>query len=390
MNREPDKEIEILLRRLSRQQSDNLAADGNSAALPEEHLDADELNAYAEQALPPTLRARYTEHLADCGRCRSIVTQLSQSAPAVMSAEVVDQRGPSRLRTFLASLFSPLVIRYAVPAMAVIVVAAIAWIAVRRSPGPADIALNTERRQETPATSPERAPFIEPAKETNAAATADSQKNQENKQASVSRHEAPDAATTASKATDEVKEAESQVKQAEPPPPAAAPAGATTGVAASQPAGQADKNEAAVQKKIDADLARAQATADQERRTYARAQKAGPSPSAKTPNQEAEPKTNESASVARRERGALAGEKQKDQARDDDAETRTVAGHRFKRRGSIWTDVLYDSNQSTVNVSRGSEQYRALVGDEPDLRRIAEELSGTIIVVWKNRAYRIR
>ena len=93
-------------------------------------------------------------------------------------------------------------------------------------------------------------------------------------------------------------------------------------------------------------------------------------------------------SAARRERAAE--ERQKDEARDDDAETRTVAGHRFKRRGSVWTDVLYDSNRSTVNVSRGSEQYRVLVGDEPGLRTIADQLSGTVIVVWKNRAYRIR
>src|SRR5688500_4798191 len=107
MNREPNKEIDILLRKLSRQQNGELAADGRSGGTAEAHLDADELNAYAEQALPPALRARYTEHVADCGRCRSIVTQLSLSSSAVVSRNVVDQPAPSRVKTLLASLFSP-------------------------------------------------------------------------------------------------------------------------------------------------------------------------------------------------------------------------------------------------------------------------------------------
>jgi hypothetical protein len=41
-----------------------------------------------------------------------------------------------------------------------------------------------------------------------------------------------------------------------------------------------------------------------------------------------------------------------------------------------------------TNVARGSEQYRALVADEPGLRAIAERLGGEVIVSWKTRAYR--
>jgi hypothetical protein len=47
------------------------------------------------------------------------------------------------------------------------------------------------------------------------------------------------------------------------------------------------------------------------------------------------------------------------------------------------------SGRATVNVTRGSEQYRALVADEPGLRTIAEQLGGEVVVVWKSRAYRI-
>jgi hypothetical protein len=41
-------------------------------------------------------------------------------------------------------------------------------------------------------------------------------------------------------------------------------------------------------------------------------------------------------------------------------------------------------------VRRNSEQYRALIADEPELRRISDALGGEVTVVWKGRAYRIR
>ncbi|HEX5832637.1 MAG TPA: hypothetical protein VFY34_02225, partial [Pyrinomonadaceae bacterium] len=74
----------------------------------------------------------------------------------------------------------------------------------------------------------------------------------------------------------------------------------------------------------------------------------------------------------------------------DDAATRTVAGRRFRKERGIWTDTAYDSSTATVNVARGSEQFRALVADEPEIKKIAEQLDGEVIVVWKGRAYRIR
>jgi hypothetical protein len=44
----------------------------------------------------------------------------------------------------------------------------------------------------------------------------------------------------------------------------------------------------------------------------------------------------------------------------------------------------------STGVRRGSEGYRALVADIPELGRIAEQLKGEIVVVIKGRAYRIR
>ena len=73
-----------------------------------------------------------------------------------------------------------------------------------------------------------------------------------------------------------------------------------------------------------------------------------------------------------------------------DEETRTIAGRHFRKQRGVWTDTAYDSSTATVNMARDSEQFRALVADEPAIGTIAKQLDGEIIVIWKRRAYRIR
>jgi hypothetical protein len=74
---------------------------------------------------------------------------------------------------------------------------------------------------------------------------------------------------------------------------------------------------------------------------------------------------------------------------EEESETRSVSGRRFRRQGDAWIDTAYQSSRPTINVARGSEQFRALVADEPAIRAIAEKLSGVVIVVSNGRAYRI-
>jgi hypothetical protein len=74
----------------------------------------------------------------------------------------------------------------------------------------------------------------------------------------------------------------------------------------------------------------------------------------------------------------------------DNGVMRSVGGRRFRKQNEMWVDTAYDSGSAIVNVARSSEQYRALIADEPTIKTIAEQLEGTIIVVWKGRTYRIR
>ena len=92
MKQETNNEMDLLLRRLGRR--DETAESGV------DHLDADELSAYAENALPAAPRARYTAHLADCSRCRELVVQLSASAGVVVATESAKAAGPSGWKKF--------------------------------------------------------------------------------------------------------------------------------------------------------------------------------------------------------------------------------------------------------------------------------------------------
>lgn len=128
-----NNEIDLLLRKLGRRNSDGSANSTVPEDLPAEleaHLDADELSAYAEDALPASARAHYTEHLADCTRCRKIVSQLAVSAGSVKPAANV---GPEQqtFRQFFASLFAPAVLRYVVPSLAAVIVLGMALMVMR-------------------------------------------------------------------------------------------------------------------------------------------------------------------------------------------------------------------------------------------------------------------
>ena len=82
-----------------------------------------------------------------------------------------------------------------------------------------------------------------------------------------------------------------------------------------------------------------------------------------------------------------------DKAQKDDeraVETRSVAGRSFRKSAGVWIDTAYDSSKDITSVARGSEQYRALIADEPSIKTIADELDGQIVIVWKGRTYRIR
>ena len=385
MRPEPNKEIDLLLRQLARRDGARVLE------IEEQHLDADELNSYVANALPAPARTRYTEHLADCSSCRKIVAQLSVAQGPIAERQSAAVVAPSRLKSFLASLFSPMVLRYAVPALGLIVIAVVGIFVFQKNQKGADVAKLTDTAQK-------ESVLQSPTPEGLIAADKPVANNQPAQTGAVARatKDTPAPVVANQQPVDAV------ATGAEPPPPA--PRAAPT-EADAQPKPEAPKEKKAeTAESPAAEVDAVKQRADDAARS--RAQKLDESvavPGTSIARREIRPAKRPegtgTGSVANAAPTATAGRddnKSRDKEREETrittfgSATRSVAGRRFRKNGDVWIDTAYNSSAEVTNVTRGSEQYRALVADEPSIRTIAEELDGQIIVVWKGRTYRIR
>ena len=385
MRQEPNNEIDLLLRRLGRQPGTSVSDGG--------HLDADELSSYAENALPPSARERYTEHLAECSSCRTLVVQLSSAAGVVVTAERSVVPASSGFGKFLASLFSPLVLRYAIPALGLAVIAVIG-LTVFRADQPSDTDIAQRSSAPEPVNEQVNAPATGAASDSNLK----DQKSAASAMTETGRINLSKESTPAPTAVDRISAPAGDVSgasaEASPPKPEARPGVGNT--PASSPASAATevnerKVEVPVQKQeverqVDAARQPQRAYSTESRDESRRAGNEAPAPAAAPAS-----KTRADDGTVRTQTGGAATLQSVTPEKDsDDAEVRTVVGRRFRKRGNVWVDTAYNSSSEAMNLARGSERYRALVADEPAIKNIADQLDGEIIVVWKGRAYRIR
>jgi len=374
MKEETKNEMDLLLRRLGRRKDtpvSNVAAD---------HLDADELSTFAENALPAGARARYTAHLAECSRCRELVVQLSSSVGVVAATDMTNVSKPSAWRTFLASLFTPMVLRYAVPALGLIVVAAIGFVVLRRNQPAQMITRVTNNEQPTPLSAAEpsaTAGNVSPE----AMRSPDGLVDRQAKNQPVHAAPPPNAPPVVSVETEvsrdaaaaQPKQQEQTASANEPPRPAKAAPSAT-------PEESQKTADTEVSKKEVRGLAATAPSSDRAFRDEAQREDKGNFARVRKNKAESSEETGapDTASIGSLHSDAVSANK------------RSVAGRRFQKKGGVWIDTAYDSSKDSVTLTRGSEQYRALVADEPAIKTIADELDGEIIVVWKARTYRIR
>jgi len=404
MRQETNNEIDLLLRRMSRQNGGSLR-DGEAH---EQHLDADELSSYAQNALPPAARARYMEHVADCSMCRKLVTELSLSlgATAVAAAPVEAVAEASGLKKFLASLFSPMVLRYAVPALGLIVVAAIGFVILRQRGEDGFVAQLDSKQNSTPVTTAPGA--AAPTSSPNTVAPGYMQPDQSGRVANLKEAPpksgevagdvagagpgavapAPAPVATPARTEDTVVATAQPTIAAEPPP---AKLDAVTENETQKK--QEQKSKDAVAKKAAEPTVAVQAADTPVKTTRANEPARDNNTAPQTGAERADESKREAMPVQRSGTfGGVtsAGRRARAQTDKDDAETRTVSGRRFRKERGIWTDTAYDSSTPIMSVARNSERFRSLVADEPEIKKIAEQLDGEVIVVWKGRAYRIR
>jgi Putative zinc-finger len=398
-------EVDLLLRNLARRGRSTSSANGEDSEVKGEHLDTDELNAYAEDVIPQATRARYTAHIADCSACRSIVSQLALAAGASVRTVETIPFAKASLWERLGAFFSPAVLRYAAPALVLLFAIGIGFIVLRQQRQRDFVAQNSTTR---PASEPSNTPrqYLE------------SQSVEKN--ASVS----PEQQTPLSSADEKNKKApeapargvvEDRYKQQPAPAdethaqPTADTSATKTGAAAgavAQPSYAPEPQVAAAPqlpppakpaatKLRDAEEAKQKEKGERSRDEVAQAKRENAQETFKAAERDDRTATRKVENLPRRAelRGQVSKDKKSDadQARtEDESQIRSVAGRRFRRSGDIWIDTGYESSRALTLVKRGSEQYRSLVADEPEIATVANTLKGTVILIWKGRGYRIQ
>jgi hypothetical protein len=393
------------------------------------HLDADELNAFAENAAPEAARSRYLSHLADCDDCRRTAARLTLAASVAVARgepEVLKERAVSPWRARLAALLAPGAWRYAMPVVALLGVGVVALVLMKRAQLDNHVTTRqsearltnsnaTEQEQhatgdakQQPAQSPAQPPTSDAPAASNEAARHDAAAVANPRAAKTGGAGAPASpgaqttgggvAATSGAAQPEV--AQRRMEDLPPPPAAGAPVPAPTPVP--QPAPQEDALKAKDVAKSARDEEVAEKTEAQKSRRAdpKRAASSEIAPPAARSLNRAALKQDDTSTADRA--GGLRARQSESRAREEKkgrdaepadnspAETRKVAGRKFRRQGDSWIDAAYNSSQAATVVRRNSEQYRALVADEPEIGRIANALGGEVVVVWKGRAYRIR
>jgi hypothetical protein len=388
-------EMDLLLRALGRDASSRSQTGSvpQSSLVTGDHLDADELNCYAEGVVSNAERLRYNKHLADCDRCRSIVAGLVPAMPR--PHEVMKLETGARWSEKLGALFAPSVLRFAVPALALTAIIAVAIVALRRpqqtdfvaqnqQQAPSAVSGSGQTQTTTSNAGPQSAasPGQEAAESIQKNALSD-RKSDANQPPAVAPKASSGTATTEREAKGLVEPPDTGVAQSQPTF-AAEPSDAAAPPPPPRPASlDASKTVEARKKEEDADLQKRRRDEDfSQARAENELARGGPTKGG--------PSRNNSGNVGGISSVASRSANKDERAANSAVETRKVSGRLFHREGNGWVDSDYSSGRTTVNVKRGSEQYRALIADEPGIRSIAEQLGGEVVVVWKGTAYRIR
>ena len=425
-----DSQIDVLLKRYGREAG---------SGVPAEHLDADELNAFAERSAPAAARSRYVSHLAECEDCRKLATQLSIAAGATanVGAGAIETASGS-FRQKLTSFFAPPMLRYAAFAAVLVVAVGVTFLALRNQRDSAPRLAQNEQANDTQATAvkqDDRAAqttkqtaqtYASPSATTSQLTENVDRKKDESKVAAADTAAPPKPQKEAVAAADQPalaqkragelitaeRQREGQQPSFAPPPPGEAGrvqsksaeerdaqrAASVSGPQKSEPASDKFKVMDRSVGGISQNRA-AQGGDDRTRNDQAMNQQSTNQQAQQ--NQQSQNRMRDSNSQAmtlgnlpaNRARDDVSNEARKPAtgaARSESEkapETRSIGGHKFRRQGNAWVDSKFKSSMSITNVARGSDAFRAL---DPAVRSMAEQLGGEVIVVSKGKAYRIR
>ena len=380
MNLDFDKEIDILLRKAQR---DGPVYVGDVVASP--HLDADEISAFAENALPEKTRPLYMAHLADCDRCRTVLSNLlrmnAEAAPLAAAASplpaitIAERDLPWYRKLFLFPNLA-----YVMGSLVLIFGGFLAFTVIQNA-GLGDSAMVSQAPEPTETRG---GPNFQTEPEFNAESAANAMANVTTDAGAANTNSSfrPVASQDPGVAGPRTGEnnftldgvpadAEAGAVATPAPPPAVA--------GAAQPAPREDL---ALKAKPEAKAAEV-STADTAKNDASKQQYNFPAQSGPMRNSESQ-YNRQLENLEMRKRSAA----KRAEGRDGDSSggRRVVGGKTFERKQSVWYDTTFQG-RPTINVRRGTEEFNRL---DAGLRSIANNLPGTIVVVWGAKAYRIQ
>lgn len=354
-----DKEMDALLRR---------ARGGNAAAVGD-HIDADAISAFAENALPDAMRRVYMSHLADCDRCRkqlsfniSMMETAAPTAAAEEAAVVV-----ATTESLWSRLFRAPNLAMAMGALVLMFGSLLGYLALQNQSSP-NSTVATANKPESRADGTATQPYDYPNASAPAANIAVPSASPGNSSAAVppagasaeelakGRVTAPTAAESTTADVVMSGETTSVPKPVPPSAPATQP-GMTGGVPADREVTTSKDEDKAVAKADD----------------YTR------DGTPRTPKKVNEGPTRGNMSIQQQIENNMQGY-------EIPLRKRSAGGRTFEDRNGVWTDTAYRGQAVTV-YKRGSDSYKKL---DSGIRSIADQLGGTVIIVAGSRAYKIQ
>ena len=376
MELEFDKEIDAILRK---GRSGQVAAVKAATA---SHLDADSISAFAENALPPRAKLLYMEHFADCDQCRKDLSQVVRMNSAAIAADGAVISNATTIAaepaaSWLSKLFRTPNLAMAMGALILTFGGVLGYLVIQNRTNTANSTVSqvTDQEQNKPA----------PSFNDDASAVSNSANATATNSAAPAAPSMPVA--SANTATNTTGTATGSATAGKQPESGYTADGTTTDVSKSgevAPAAPVTENKpAAVEERKDSDDKAKERSSDERisKREYDNNMSRDASPGG------APRKTDTGATRSGpRQDNTLQNQTQNQVAGGAISATRSSGGKHFEKRSGIWYDSAY-KGQSTTSVKRGTEKYIRL---DSGLRSIADNLGGTVVIVWKDKAYRIQ
>lgn len=375
MEQEFDKEIDALLRKL------RPAETSPDAAAASMHLEADELAAFAENALPATKRQALTVHLADCGRCRKILSETvlmnAEAAPIAVAAAAAP--APVTVENYVpwyrrVLLFPNLA--YVMGALVLVFSGFLGYVVLRDS-ATGESTVSQAVFDETPATS--GADAAQPESVLSEGISANSAANAASNRPVVSGAAMPNSNSSAAKGYADAKREDAAT--------GGAPLGAPIldGVSAAQPAPPPAATDMAATRD---ERARAELSKEKDDKSVIARTEA-----AKVAQEREESKLRTIPGPAAKKSAPVGPSRDMQSQFPNRAQNsyeqfpmKKAGGKKFELRDGVWYDTAY-RGQATTNVRRGTEAFLRL---DSKLRSIAESVGGTSVIMWSGKAYRIQ